>query len=222
VPSPYFNPVSKTFDAAVFEAQRRYEALLLLTQGYVMNPGLAPVCLQFQIEQPDQYGNVRVVDQFPTAPLVGYLNGNLDRLPVEITVGYDESARLFSVMAKLQSAVIPRKGAVLTLVWPNGKTLTSSELIKRPKQGQKRKFSLLTPEAPYDTTIDVVSIQDEPLEVWIGNLEISDDDVRWEKNLLSIRVPSDVEARHVIVVTSAGIWMSDTPFRPMGLPTSKN
>lgn len=218
MPSLYFNPVTKTIDAAVFEAQRRYEALVFLTQGYVMNPDPAPVGDRFRIEQPDQNGNIRVVDHFSHAPLAGYLNES----PVDLTVDFHEPNRQFSVTAKLPSGFVDKKGGVLTLVWASGKVLIADELIRRAKRSKTKTFTLRVSEAPYDTILEVVYIEEEPLEVWIGSREISDTAIRWENNLLFIRVPRDVDAGHVIVITNVGIWMSDTHFRPTGLPVSGN
>jgi hypothetical protein len=215
---PYSNSMSHPFNASVFEAQRRYEAYVFLTQGYIASPGPAPDSDRFQIEQPDQRGNVRVCDHFVSEPLLGYL----DRAPVDLSVHYHESTRLFSVIAKIPSGFIDKKGSLLRLVWANGKELTALELIRRPKRSKTKTFTLRVTEAPYGTTLDVVYMEEEPLEVWIGSREISDAEFQWENNLLSVRVPRDVDAGHLVVITGAGIWMSDTHFRPTGLPISDN
>jgi hypothetical protein len=215
----YLTSPSQLFQPAVFEAQRRYEALVFLTQGYVRNPGPAPASDRFHVEQPDAHYNVRVTDSFATAPLVGYFG----RLPVDLTVDFDESTHRFSVTVTLPSAAVDRKGHVLKLVWPNGKTLIASELITWPKRSQHRRFDLLTPEGLYDTIIDISNlIEEEPLEVWIGGMEMADDDFSWENNVLSIRVPNEVEAGHLLVITRAGVYKSNTHFRPTGLPTNDN
>jgi hypothetical protein len=204
---------SQPFQPAVFEAQRRYEALVFLTQGYVPNAGPAPLGDQFDIEQPDENGNVRVIDQFPYAPSVGYL----DQASVDLTVDFDD--RQFSGRAKLPSAGVDKKGGRLRLVWPNGKELTATELVRPAKRNQTRTFRLLESEAPHNTMLPVVFIEEEPLEVWIGNREIPDSKIKWENNLLAIRIPHDVEPAPVIVITSVRTWVSDTHFRATGLPT---
>jgi hypothetical protein len=214
----YPKPGSQFYQPLVFEAQRRYEALVFLTQGYVDYPDPAPDEFQFRIDQPDQNGNVRVVDHFSYAPLAGYLNGS----PVDLTIHFHESKGQFSVMAKLPSGFVDRKGGLLTLVWATGKVLTADALIKRAKRSKTKTFCLQASEAPYDSILEIVYMDEEPLEVWIGSREISDTGIRWEKNLLSIHIPRDVEPGHVIVITNTGTWVSDTHFRPTGFPVSGN
>jgi len=210
----YPNPPSQPFPASVFESQRRYDALVFLTRGYGDSLSAAPHD-RFRIAQPDPQGNINVVESFLTVPLVGYLDG----VPVDLVVNYDETERRFHVTAKLGPTVIGRKGALLKLIWPNGKELTACELVKQPKRSKTRTFSLLVGEAPYGATVEVVSMDEEPLEVWIGSREITDVEFQWDDALLSIHVPRDVEAGHLVVITNTAVWMSDTHFRPAGLPT---
>ncbi len=211
----YRNPQSQPFSSLVFESQRRYDALVFLTRGYGDSLSAAPLD-RFHITQPDAQGNIHVVEPFVTAPLLGYLDG----APVDLVVNYDETERRFHITAKLGATLIGRKGALLKLIWPNGKELTACELVKQPKRSKTRTFSLLVTEAPYGATVEVVSMDEEPLEVWIGSREITDVEFQWEDQLLSIHVPRDVEAGHLVVITSTAVWMSATHFRPAGLPTS--
>lgn len=211
----YPNPTLQPFSASVLESQRRYEALVFLTRGYGDSLSKAPQEDRFHITQPDQRGNINVVESFVTAPLLAYLDG----IPAGLVVNYEEAERRFHVAAQVGDTVIGRKGALLKLVWSNGKELTACELVKQPKRNKTRTFSLLIAEAPYGANVDIVSMEEEPLEVWIGSRELTDLEFQWEDKILSIHVPRDLEAGHVVIITSTAVWMSATHFRPAGLPT---